>query len=57
MTTIHPKVAAGMVGTWVGIVGLWALGTYGHVTPPPDVAAAIAGLLSFMVSYLVPNSD
>ena len=54
--TVHPKVAGGMVGTWVAIILLWVLHTYAGITPPGEVDAAIAGLISFVVGYLIPSN-
>lgn len=53
---IHPKVASGMLGTWVAIIVLWAVHTYLNVTPPGEVDAAFAGLISFLVGYVVPSN-
>ena len=47
---IHPKVAAGSLGGMVSTIALWGLSQLG-VKPPPDVAAAMAGLIVTSFAY------
>ncbi len=47
---IHPKVAAGSLGGMVSTIALWGLSELG-VKPPPDVAAAMAGLIVTAFAY------
>ena len=46
---IHPKVAAGSLGGMVATVVLWLIGLVAK--PPPDVAAAMAGLIVTGFAY------
>jgi hypothetical protein len=47
---VHPKVAAGSLGGMVSTIALWGLSQLG-VKPPPDVAAAMAGLIVTSFAY------
>lgn len=55
LTSIHPKVAGGAVGSMVAVIALWAAGEYLHITPPPAVDAAFTGLLQFVTGYIVKS--
>lgn len=51
---LHPKVAAGSLGSLVSTILLWGLSELG-VNPPPDVAAAITGLIVLVSGYIAPR--
>jgi hypothetical protein len=53
---VHPKVGGGSAGALVATIVLWVLNTYLGVTPPPEVATAIGGVMAFAGSYLVSGS-
>lgn len=49
-------VVAGMVSAFVAIL-TWASKAYAGVDVPPEMAVAANGVLSFLASYFVPNSQ
>jgi len=51
------KVSGGALGSAVSTVLLWLLHTYLHISPPPEVAAAFTGLVSFGISYVIPIKE
>jgi hypothetical protein len=52
---LHPKTSGGLVGGWLAVILLYVLATYARFNPPPEVAAAIGGLVGFVVSYFIPD--
>lgn len=53
---LHPKVAAGGVGSLIATLALWLLSEAG-VNPPPDAAAAITGLIVALFGYIAPRLE
>lgn len=51
-TDVHPKVAAGGLGGALSVIVIFFLGAFGHITVPPEVAAAIATLFTFGAGYI-----
>lgn len=49
------KVASGGLAGALSVVLIWILNTNG-VKVPPEIASAITVIVSFAVSYVVPNS-
>jgi len=56
-TQIHPKVAAGVVGTSFTTVIIWVIDVTRHTTVPTPVALAIATVVSGVLGYLTPGLD
>jgi hypothetical protein len=53
--TIHPKVAAPLVGTYAATIILYALHRYVDADLPAEVGVAIAGVVAFVCGWLAPN--
>jgi hypothetical protein len=51
------KVAAGAIAGAVTTIIIWLLKSYAHTEIPGDVGAAMAAILTFVVSYAVPPSS
>ena len=52
--TVHPKVAAAGLASWATTILVWILNLNG-IGMPPEVAAAITGLLGFAAGWLVED--
>lgn len=48
------KTNAGGIAALVVLVLVWALKQWAHVDMPPEVAAAITGIVTYVASYLAP---
>jgi hypothetical protein len=48
------KVAASGIAAAVVSIGVWALGKFAQIDIPPEVAASIVTVVSFLAGYLVP---
>lgn len=48
------KAIAASTGGAVTVVAVWLLGLI-HMTVPPEVASAAAGLVAALLTYLVPH--
>ena len=53
---INKKVAAGGFAGGMSLLVVWGLGSLG-VDVPPEVAAALTTVITFAVSYLVPDNS
>ncbi len=51
------KVSVGLIGGAVTTIGLWILSAAGHIETPDYVSAAIVTVVSFVLSYLIPERD
>jgi len=51
------KVVVGAIAGAVVTVGLWALSYFANISQPDYVAAAEVVLVSFGLSYLIPEAD
>lgn len=47
-----PKVAAAGIGGSVSVVLIWAVKYFWNVDVPPEIAAAIAAIVSFLAGYI-----
>jgi hypothetical protein len=54
---ISPKVGGAAIAGAIVTIGVWALGTYAHVTLPPDVTAAATVIVGAVTGYLIPHSS
>lgn len=54
MNTSRSNKAGGLGGA-VAVVLLWVGSTYGHITPPPEVAAAVTAIVTFVVSAVTKD--
>lgn len=48
-------VASTVIGGAVTTIGLWVLGEYFQVKPPPEVSGAIGVLITVVAGYLFPG--
>jgi hypothetical protein len=55
MLSLHPKVAAGLLAGWATTLVIYSLRQWAHVDPPPEVGAALTGLLTFAAGWLTPS--
>ncbi len=51
---LHPKVAFAGLSAAVMTILLWGLSTYAKVSLPPEVAAALTGIVGTVVGYVAP---
>ncbi len=51
------KVAAGAFAGAIASVLAWALSEFGGHTLPPGIEGAFTVIVTFVVSYMVPNAD
>ena len=49
------KVNVGVGMTFLSTIGAWLLAEFAGITVPTEVGIAIAGFLSFLAQYIVPN--
>lgn len=49
------KVTAGGLAGALSVLIVWALGEFGGLTIPPEIASAITTVLAFATSYFVPE--
>lgn len=49
------KPTAGIIAAAVTAGAVWAAKAFGGVDMPADVAAGLTGVVSFVVSYLIPE--
>lgn len=54
--TLHPKVAATLLGTWITVLIVYSLHQWAHVDLPDVVSAAITGLVAFAAGWLAPSA-
>ena len=52
--SLHPKVAASLLGGWVSTLILYGADYWGHINPPAVVGAALVGVVTFACGYLAP---
>ena len=52
---VDRKVTAGALAGALTVIGGWALREFGGVDLPAEVASAVTTLLTFGVSWFVPN--
>lgn len=50
------KVFAGALAGAVAVIIAWAAKAFGHTDMPPEIAAAVSTVLTFVVQYIVPDS-
>lgn len=53
---LHPKVAAGLLASWLTTIVVYALHTWAHVDLPAEVAAALTGLIAFVAGWFAPSA-
>lgn len=56
MVTPTRKVGGGAIAGTISILLVWLLGVMG-ITLPPEVSSAVTTILSFAVSWLVPEKE
>ena len=49
------KPVAGIIASSLVAFGVWAAKAFGQVDVPADIAAGMAGVIAFVVAYLVPE--
>lgn len=54
--TIHPKATGTGLGGAVSVVVLYCLSSIWNIEPPPEVAAAVTVIASFVCAYLAPRA-
>ena len=54
MGNLHPKSAGAPLASMIVVVLAWLILAIFKVTIPPEVAAAITGIVGFAVSYFLP---
>jgi hypothetical protein len=54
--SLHPKVAAPLLGGWVSTLILYGLAQWAHVNPPAVVGAAVVGVVTFACGWLAPSA-
>ena len=47
------KVGSGGIGGAISVIAVWALKEYGETVIEPEIAAAIATVVTFVVAYFV----
>lgn len=52
---LHPKVAAGLLAGWLTVILVYVLHHWAKVDLPPEVGAAITGLIGFGASWAAPG--
>lgn len=55
--TLHPKVAASLLGGWITTLLLYSLDQWAHVDPPGVVCAALVGVVTFACGWLAPQAE
>lgn len=55
MLTLHPKVAATLLATWVTALIVYAIHQWAGIDLPMEVSAAITGLVAFAAGWLAPG--
>ena len=54
---IHPKVIASTVAGAVTIIIVWAVGYWGKVQIPPEVASSVTTVVGAIFGYLIPGGS
>ena len=49
------KINVGVGMTFLSTIGAWLLAEFAGITVPTEVGIAIAGFLSFLAQYIIPN--
>lgn len=52
---VDRKVGAGGLAGALSVIVVWSVGEFGKVEVPPEIASAFTVVMSFAVSFLVPN--
>jgi hypothetical protein len=54
--SLHPKVAATLLATWITVIIIYVLHQWAHTDLPDVVSAAITGLIAFAAGWAAPNA-
>lgn len=50
------KITAAAFAAFITAILVWALGTFGKIQLPPEVATAVSGLITVFVGWAVPEA-
>jgi hypothetical protein len=54
--SLHPKVSATLLATWITVIVIYSLHQWAHTDLPDVVSAAITGLIAFAAGWAAPNA-